>query len=96
MRLGSQRKPDQARLDYDIDYAELGLLEVNEIIQTVAVTVTGTDELLLVDSIQHTDTVAKAWLSGGTAGHTYEVTQIMATNQGRIYEDCYKIRITRC
>lgn len=96
MRLGKYVKADADRLDYDIDYKKLGFLVGAEVINEISATAEGSDSALQVDSVQWTDTVGKVWLSGGTPGYTYTVTVVMTTDQGRIKEDCFDIRIRSC
>lgn len=96
MRLGRYGKADADRLDYDINYQKLGDLGEGEVIQDLTASVEGSDSALIVDALQNTDTVGKVWLSGGTAGYTYTVNVVMTTNQGRIKENCFDIRVRPC
>ncbi len=73
-------KDPQAVLDYTIDWAAKNWLATGETIQTSTWTVaTG----LTKDSDTKTSTTATVWLSGGTAGQTYAVTNHIVTDQGR-------------
>ena len=96
MRLGNQFKPDQARLDFDINYEKLKVLSENESLTSLDVSVEGGDGNLSIDATQITDKIAKAWISGGTAGFTYVVTYVVTTDQGRTHEHCYNLRIRNC
>lgn len=96
MRLGTFTKADADRIDYDINYKKLGVLGATESIDSFFASVDGADQSLVVDSVQNTSTVGKVWLSGGTAGQTYTITTVMTTDQGRVKEDCFKVRVRAC
>lgn len=77
-----------AVLDYVFDWS--GWLAASETISTSTVTVgTGLTE----NSESNTTTKATVWLSGGTAGTTYSVTNKIVTNQGRTDERTIQIRV---
>lgn len=70
-------KDPDAVLDYQIDWSDwLGSDTISTSDWTVATGLTG-------DSDSNTDTTATIWLSGGTAGATYSVTNEIVTNGGR-------------
>ncbi|MGD9099824.1 MAG: hypothetical protein PVF45_05035 [Anaerolineae bacterium] len=70
-------KDPDAKLDYVIDWSSwLG----SDTIQTSAWTVASG---LTEESNSKTDTTATVWLSGGTAGKTYRVTNHIVTVGGR-------------
>lgn len=81
-------KDPNAVLDYEIDWSSW--LATSETISTSTWTVpTG----ITKDSDTHTTTTTTAWLSGGTAGNIYTLTNRIVTNQGRtedrsIYVPC--------
>lgn len=96
----SVRKRDDDRLDYDVDF-ERWLSDgdtvtsadaVAEIVSNDASAVTD----LVVDSVQVFDTVVKVWLSAGTTGKTYRVTVTATTQDGRVKEQPFIIRVTEC
>lgn len=69
--------PD-AVLDYSIDWSDW--LASGEVISTSAWTVpTGITQ----DTATKTDSVATIWISGGTAGQIYTVTNHIVTDGGR-------------
>lgn len=96
MRLGTFIKADGDRIDYDIDYKKLGILGSLEVIQSFTATVEGSDNALTIDSVQNSDTIGKVWLDGGTPGYSYTVNVVMTSDQGRVKEDCFYIRVRSC
>lgn len=72
--------------DYDIDYSPW-LTPMSDVLDSVTGTVTcltdPSDTSLTLDSTLHTNTVAKFWLSGGTAGAKYKLTVLAKTTGGR-------------
>lgn len=69
-------------LDYPWDW--FGTLTAGETISTAEFFADPSD--LTIASSSHTDTNATAWLTGGTLGQSYTVTNRITTNQGRTYE----------
>jgi hypothetical protein len=49
---------------------------------------------LTMDSDAHTSTTATVWLSGGTPGVTYEVTNRIVTAAGRTDDFTFKVQVT--
>lgn len=80
-------KDPDAVLDYTFDYADW-LAEGD----TIASVESTADAGLDVDSTSHTPTTATVWISGGTAGSTYDVVTHVTTADGR--EDDCTISIT--
>lgn len=71
-------KDPDAVLDYTVDWsAWLGADTIDDL------TVTAPDGIT-VDSSTNTTTTATAWLSGGTAGESYDVVFQVTTAGGRI------------
>lgn len=92
----SYTKDPDAVLDYTVDWngaAALGgpWLQTSETITTstwiVPVGITQ-------NSTSNTTTTATIWLSGGTAGTTYEVTNRVVTNQGRTNDHTIRVFVT--
>ena len=68
-------------LEYTINWAaELG---DSEVINTSAFTAPAG---ITIDSDTKTTTAATVWLSGGTAGVEYEITNTIVSSQGRTHE----------
>lgn len=71
-------KDPNARLDYQVDWTEW--LSDSETIQTsLWIVPTG----IASDDEDVTSTSATVWLTGGTAGQTYALTNRITTNQAR-------------
>lgn len=82
-----EKQPAEVK-DYDIRYDEW-LTPPSDTLYDVATTVvctTSDDATLIVDSVDMTNTVAKLWVSGGTAGERYKITVRVTTAEGRIDE----------
>lgn len=79
--------PD-AILDYCIDWS--AFLEEDDTIDTSTWTVT---DGIVIASNTNTTTVATVWLSGGTVGAWYRVTNHIVTAAGREDERTIRIRI---
>lgn len=71
-------KDPDAVLDYLVDWSEW-LADAETIDTSTILVETG----ITKDSDTHDTTSATVWLSGGTLGETYEITNRIVTNQGR-------------
>jgi hypothetical protein len=81
-------KDPSAVLDYQVNWATwLGTDTISTSTWTVT---TG----LTKDSDTNTTTTATAWLSGGTAGRTYTVTNRIVTAGGRTDERSFQVKVT--
>jgi len=79
MTFQATKDPD-AVLDYSVDWdAWLS----GDTITSSQWIVTGQDSDLVVDSEANSTTAATVWLSGGTLGVTYTVTNRITTGEGR-------------
>jgi hypothetical protein len=73
-------KDPDAVLDYSINWAPwLG----TDTISTSTWIVSGPDSAMVVDSDSESTTVTTVWLSGGTLGLSYTVTNRVVTTAGR-------------
>lgn len=81
-------KDSNAVLDYRLDWSQW--LPGGDTITTS--TWTATPNTITVDDTLHTPTTATVWLSGGTTGVRYQVTNHITTAAGR--EDDRTLRIT--
>ena len=82
-----QKDPD-ATLDYAFDWA--AWLDEGETITNHTVTVPAG---ITLDSNAEASGVVTAWLSGGTAGDSYEVACQITTSAGRTDERTMQIRV---
>ena len=76
------------KLDYSIDFS--ALLSENETIQSSTWTIPSG---LTVWSASISTPYATQWLSGGTAGTKYTVTDTIVTNQGRTFARSFQIAV---
>jgi hypothetical protein len=74
-------KDPDAVLDYSINWEPW--LADGDTIATSEWIVTGPDSTLEVDSSGKSTTVTTVWLSGGTLGQVYTVTNRVVTTEGR-------------
>lgn len=82
-------KDPQAVLDYGFDWSTwLG----TDTVESSNWSVSGDDSLLVIDDDSFSTTAATVWLSGGTLGSTYLVTNHIVTADGR--EDDRTIEIS--
>lgn len=82
-------KDPNAILDYRFDWSSW--LASGETISTSAMTV---QSGITKDSESNTTTTATVWLSGGTEGNRYTVTNRVTTNQGRTDDRTVLIRVS--
>lgn len=82
-----EKQPAEVK-DYDIRYDEWLSPPSDTLYDatTAVVCLTSDDATLVVDSVDITATVAKLWVSGGTAGERYKLTVRVTTAGGRIDE----------
>lgn len=79
--IDSFTKDPAATLDYGLDWSDW--LAAGE---TIAASEWSVPAGLTKDSDDHNTTLAAVWLSGGTAGATYRITNRVTTSAGRIDE----------
>ena len=82
-------KDPNAQLDWQFNWSDW--LEVGETISSASFIV---DDGLTTDSTGHDDTVATIWVSGGTAGNVYRVTNRVVTSADRTDDRSINIRVT--
>lgn len=83
------KQDPNANLDWIFDW-NLWLGEFEYI--TVATFIT--DPGITVTANSHTQKTATVWISGGTEGQTYNITCRITTNEGRIDDRSFTLRIT--
>ena len=76
-------------LDYDIDATEWLTQGDNVIGAAITIDITG----LVLDSSTINDDRIKIWLSAGVDGITYKVTTKISTEDGRVKEVDFKVKV---
>jgi hypothetical protein len=77
-------------LDYDVDYSEW--IPAGDVVLTA--TATADPGITLGDTlIDPTGLVVKQWVSGGVNGETYKIQVSATTDEGRVKEAEFRIRI---
>lgn len=89
MILGTFSKQPVEVLDYDIDCSEW-LVSDDALASATAVVDTAG---LTVDSVLISSPRVKVWLSGGTNGATYKVTVTITTDDGRVKQVEFRVRV---
>ena len=89
MILGTFSKQPVEVLDYDIDCSEWlvsddELTSATAVVEPVGVT---------ADSVLVSSPRVKVWLSGGTNGATYKVTVTITTDDGRVKQVEFRVRV---
>jgi hypothetical protein len=82
-------KDPDAVLDYRVDWT--AWLQASETITTSTWIL---ESGIVQNSTSNTTTTATVWLSGGTAGTAYKVTNRVTTNQGRTDDRTIKVFVT--
>lgn len=77
-------------LDYEIDYSEF-LTAASDTIESSEWSVSPTG--LTIESNANTTTRTKVWVSGGTLGVTYRLSNTIVTNNGRILNQSAHLKI---
>ena len=89
MNLGNFNKQPVEIIDYDIDYSEW--LTPGDNVQAASVEVVPVG--LTVESTFINDPRVKIWVSGGTTGTTYKLTVTMTSDDGRIKQDEFRLKV---
>lgn len=76
-------------LDYTIDWGTNWLADA----ETISSSSWTVESGITQDSDSNTTTTATIWLSGGTAGSVYTVTNQIVTNSGRTAERSLRIKV---
>lgn len=87
--LGTFTKQPAEKIDYDIDYS--AWLTPGDDIASVVVTIDKTG--LTIPQPQQASPVIKVWVSGGVDGAAYKITVTATTDDGRLKQDEFKIKI---
>ncbi len=91
------RKAPADQLDYDVEF-ERWLSDGDSVQSADAVTSTIENDAapLIIESVQLFGTIVKVWISGGTAGESYDTKVTATTAKGRVKEVCFIIRVAEC
>lgn len=87
--MASYIKDSAAVLDYGFDWSTDGWLGVD----TIATSTWTVPAGLTSEATSNTTTTATVWLSGGTAGTVYQVTNRIVTAAGRTDERSFTVRV---
>jgi len=74
-------KDPAEKLDYTIDYSE----ELTDVADSISSSAWTVESGITNEAIVNTSNTATIWLSGGTDGTTYDITNQITTNTARIY-----------
>lgn len=83
-------KDPDSRMDFGVDWEDW--LESTDAIADSTWLVDGTD-LVVDDGSQFSATKAVVWLTGGTIGEVYRVTNRITTSEGRLADRSFRIRV---
>lgn len=89
MILGSFSKQPVEVLDYDIDCSDW--IVSDDLVASATATADGTG--LVVDSVFVASPRIKVWLSGGTNGSSYKITVTITTDDGRVKQVEFRVRV---
>lgn len=87
-------KDPQARLPFTMNWAQWLAGEGGDIIESVEWSVPDGITQENSPAPSHTDDMATLWLSGGSAGQTYDITCRVLTAGGRIDERTLSVTVT--
>lgn len=91
--LAVMTKQPSDHLDYDVDFSRW--IPDGDTILTVETAVDKPDGVT-VPSVTVASPIVKVWLEGGVTGETYKITVKAATNDGRVKEVDFQIRVKEC
>ena len=84
-----EKDPDEVK-DYQLDWGSRRLADSETISTSTWIVPSG----ITKDSDTDTDTTTTIWLSGGTAGVEYRLTNRVVTSQGRTYDWSTVVNVT--
>lgn len=92
IKVWPDKDPDEV-LDYSVEWAER--LPIEDDITTSDWFLDTTDGNLVIDSVQRMGTLCTVWLSGGTLGYTYFITNRVSTADGRTMDQTVRLFIRK-
>lgn len=87
-RLGTLKKDPNATLDYQVDWSSW-MASGDTISASVWIVDSGISQV----TTTYTDMTTTIWLSGGTAGSSYNITNRITTSDGRIDDATFTIDV---
>lgn len=89
--LGTFQKQPNERLDFDVDFGAEWITAGDYIVSATTTAATGiTAEAPLIDV---TKKIVKQWITGGTSGNKYKIQITATTNDGRIKEAEFYVKV---
>ena len=89
MNLGVYIKQPSDVTDYDVDYSEW-LVDADAVHSATA---TASPDTITVESVFYSSSVVKVWLSGGANNQLYKITVRATTDDGRVREDEFRVKV---
>lgn len=86
------KRPAEVK-DYKIDWSSALLVDGVDVGDTVTASTWTVETGITKDSDSRTTSTTTAWLSGGTEGVHYTVTNQVTTTQGRTYERSFVVQV---
>lgn len=87
-----EKRPAEVK-DYTVDWTRHLLVAGADVGDTVSTSTWTVETGLVKDSDSKTSSTTTAWLSGGTEGVHYTVTNRVVTAQGRTYERSFVVQV---
>lgn len=87
-----EKRPAEVK-DYTVDWSRHLLVNGADAGDTISVSAWSAETGIVIDDDSSTTTTATAWLSGGTEGVHYTVTNTVSTAQGRVFERSIVIQV---
>lgn len=88
-----EKRPAEVK-DYQVDWTRHLLVAGVDAGDTVTSSTWTAETGIVIDDDSSTTTTATVWLSGGTEGVAYTVTNRVVTAQGRTYERSFLVTVT--
>lgn len=78
----------------DVDLLYHRFLKDSDVVQSAVATITG--GTAVVGSVEVATEQVKVWISGGDDGDDSHVSVVATTEQGRVEEQCFRLRVREC
>lgn len=100
MSIGTMIKQPADQVDYDVDFSKwipqgdtLTMAAVTAELAMPAPTIDEDAVPLVIESYELHGLIVKVWARGGQDGESYKVTVVAATEQGRVKETEFRVRV---